>query len=166
MSIVLYILAGLFALILVFLIIGLLLPQQRTETRQSTFKASPQAVYEAVTDNVNYHYRTDLKEIIILESDGNIELWDEIDKRGNRIRFRTTLKQPYTRYEFDIVEGNAFTGHWIGEMEETKTGGTLFTATEIIRIRNPFIRLMSYLFMDIGKFMESYQDDLRKRLGE
>ena len=102
---------------------------------------------------------------LIEENDG-IEVWDEIAKNGSVIRFRTANKQPYSLYEFDIIRGNGFTGHWKGELKSTSTGGTHFTSTETIRIKNPFIKLLSYLFFDLEKFMHTYQNDLRVKLSE
>lgn len=161
-----YILVATLGIILIVLIIGLLLPSERTESRQTEFKADPKTVYNVITNNQDFSYRSDLKDLIIVEKEGDIELWDEVAKNGNTIRFRTAKKEPYTRYEFEIVEAGGFTGYWIGELKETTDGGTLFTATEIIRIKNPFMKALSYLFFDVGKFMETYQEDLRKKLNE
>jgi len=164
MSIILYFLGALIILILLIIVTGLILPDERTETRSSEFDVPPQLVYSVITNNGDYAYRSDLKEIVILENNGDIEVWEEIAKNGNIIRFKTAIKEPFSRYEFDIIKANGFTGHWIGILEETPTGGTLFTATEIVRIKNPVVKVLSYLFFDIGKFMETYQEDLKGKL--
>ncbi len=159
-----YILLGLAILILIILVIGLLLPQERSATLSTQYKASPEEVYKALINNEDYGYRTDLAEIVILEKNGDFEVWDEISTTGNRIRFRTTLKDPYSRYEFDIIEANGFTGRWAAQLSEDGNGGTLYTSTETVRIRNPFIKVMSYLFMDLTKFMHTFQEDLRRKV--
>jgi hypothetical protein len=164
MNTFLYILAVVAGIILLILIIGICLPCERMESRQTIYNYPPEVVYNIITNNNDFAYRSDLKDLVIIDKKGEIEVWDEIAENGNKIRFKTTKKEPYSRYEFDIVEGSGFTGYWIGEFEPTKDGGTLFKSTEIIKITNPFIKIMSYLFFDIGKFMETYQEDVRKKL--
>ena len=147
-------------------IVGLLLPNERTATSECYYNASPEKVYNALTNNVDCGYRSDLDKVVIIEENDGIEVWDEIAKNGSVIRFRTANKQPYSLYEFDIIRGNGFTGHWKGELKLTSTGGTHFTSTETIRIKNPFVKLLSYLFFDLEKFMHTYQNDLRVKLSE
>ncbi len=47
---------------------------------------------------------------------------------------------------------------------QVKYGKTPFTATEYIKMKNPILRTLSYIFFDIGKFMEVYQKDLAKKI--
>lgn len=68
-------------------------------------------------------------------------------------------------YSFDM-EAQLFTGFRNGEFEADGKGGTIFTATEYICIKNPVIKILSYLFFNIGKLMDSYQDDLRRKINE
>jgi len=165
MGFLVYLLVGVLLIILLVGVIGLLLPEERVEKRESVFPATSQQVYEVVIDNKNYHYRSDLKELKIIETDGEYEVWDEISKGGNVIRFKTREKKPYSFYSFDM-EGKLFTGYWAAELHEKADGKTTFTATEYIRMKNSFLKVLSYLFFDIGKFMEIYQDDLRRKLKE
>ncbi|MDH6533879.1 hypothetical protein D0T51_02600 [Parabacteroides sp. 52] len=165
MSLLLYLFFGLFSLVLCIGLIGLLLPRERVVTRQSRFSSCPEKVYKLVTNNEEYAYRSDVQEVRILERKGDFEVWEEVALRGNVMLFRTKEKIPYTFYSLSM-EGNLFTGYWTATFKETEEGGTLFTATEYIRIKNPYLKVLSYPFFDIGKFMESYQDDLRSQLGE
>lgn len=163
MNILLYILIGIVVLTLVIYIIGALLPLERVETRQSRYSAPPEVVYNVVTNNGDYAYRSNLKEIIIIDKDQDFEVWDEVAKDGSVIRFKTKEKTPYTFYSFDM-ESKLFTGYWTAEFHKTEDGGTLFIASEHIRMKNPLLKILSYLFFDIGKFMETYQNDLGKKL--
>lgn len=166
MTTFIYILTAAAGIIALIFIAGLILPDERVCSRQCHYAVSPEKVYNVLTNNADYAHRSDLKEIIILESKDGIEVWDEIAKNGSVIRFKTANKQPYSLYEFDIIKGNGFTGHWKGELKETSEGGTIFTSTETIRMKNPFLKVLSYLFFDIGEFMENYQIDLGKKLME
>lgn len=144
---------------------GMILPAERKGVQQCNFNASPEKVFKVITNNADYAYRSDVREIVIQQDEDGKEVWDEISKSGAVIRFKTIRKEPYSLYEFEMT-GNGFTGVWTGKLSETGTGGTLYTSTETIRIRNPFMRILSYLFFNIDKFMQTYQNDLRVKLNE
>jgi len=163
MVILLYILIGVIAVIILIGLIGLLLPRERVVTRQTIFPAPPEKVYNVVINNEDFWYRRDVKEVRILEQNGDYEVWEETAYKGNVMLFRTREKKPYSFYSFDM-EGNLFTGYWTAEFSPTNDGTTLFIATEHIRIQNPFLKTLSYPLFNIGKFMENYQEDLKIRL--
>lgn len=150
-------------MILAIFIIGLILPKERIVSRQSVFNASPEVLYKVVTNNDDWTYRSGLKDLKIIERRGEIEIWDEIAENGNVIRFKTKDKIPYSFYSFDM-DSKIFSGYWAAEFREIGKVKTLFIATEYIRMKNPFIKTLSYLFFDIGKLMEAYQRDLTSRL--
>lgn len=162
----LYLVIVIFSLILIALIIGLLLPKERSEQRKIKYKTSTETVYETVVNNSDFRYRSDLKDLIIIDNNADFQTWKEFSRNGQSITFRTTKKEPYSRYEFEIIEGNGITGYWVGEFNKTEAGGTEFISTEHIVIENPIIRLLSYMFFDLGKFMDNYQKDLAKKLKE
>jgi len=163
MSAVFYVIIVLVGIASLSFIIGLILPKERCVTRQSMFDVSPEELFKVVTNNDDWKYRSDLESLNIIDRKGDIEVWEETGKGGNVIRFTTREKVPYSLYSFDM-ESKMFSGYWTAEFEEADTGKTLFTATEYIRIRNPFIKSLSYLFFDIGKLMETYQTDLGNKL--
>lgn len=165
LTIVLYLISGIVSLILLIGIIGLLLPKERKVTRQTVFRACPETVYKVVTNNEDFTYRNGIKEIRILRREEDLEEWEEIGYNGTVIFFRTREKRPFTYYSFDM-KNDLFTGYWSARFEETPDKGTLFTATEHIRIKNPYLKVFSYPFFKIGKSMENYQDDLRAKLKE
>lgn len=162
MKIILYILLAIIVVVLLIVVIGLILPKTRTLTKQTIYNASVEKVYNMVTNNVDWKYRTSLDDLVIVETNGDIEVWDEITG-GNIIRFKTCEKKPYSFYSFDM-EGKLFKGYWFAEFKSADNGGTLFIATESIEYKNPFIRTLAYLFMDLDKFMEAYQQELRIKI--
>lgn len=143
-------------------VVGMLLPKQRVATRQSIFNVSAKQLFDIVVDNENWQYRSDLKELNIIERKDSVEIWEEVSLDGNVIRFKTKEKRPYSYYSFDM-ESSVMKGYWLGEFKEINKTQTLFTATEFIEMKNPFLKVLSYLFFDIGKFMETYQKDLQKK---
>ena len=163
MEIVLYIFCGVIFLLFLIFIIGFALPKERIVTRSSVFEVSQVVLYQIVTDNTDWQYRTDLKDLVIIERNGEIETWNEIAKNGAVIKFNTKEKVPFSLYSF-TMESNLFSGYWTADFKENDGGGTLLTATEYVRMKNPFIRTLSYLFFNLGSFMEMYQIDLQKKV--
>lgn len=154
---------GIVVITILIFIIGLLLPKERVVIRKGDFNVSPEVLYGIVTNNEDWKYRRSLKDLIIHEDNDGMEIWDEISHDGTVIRFRTREKRSFVFYSFDM-EAKLFTGYWTGEFASDGNGGTLFTATEYISIKNPFIKTLSYLFFDIGRLMDEYQEDLRNKI--
>lgn len=163
MKFLLYVLIIVTGIVLILLIIGSFLPKERIESRQYIFKATPEIIYTTITDNKNWNYRSDLKNLEIIEINGNIEIWNEISKDGTIIQFKTREKKPYSFYSFDM-KSKIMTGYWTAELDSIDNGETILTITEYVLIKNPFIKVLSYLFFDIGQYMELYQKDLKIRL--
>ncbi len=128
----------------------------------ATFNANVSTVWDVVTNNEKYSWRSDLSKIEILD-DGNKFI--EYTKDGFTTYFTITTKQEYERYEFDL-ENNNMKGHWIGIFTTTENGGTKIDFTEEIHIKNPLMEILSYIFMNLRKIQETYIMDLKKELGE
>ena len=85
-SIFTYIFIVIAGIILLVFIAGLLLPDERTATSECFYNASPGKVYNALINNADYGYRSDLEEIVIVEEKDGIEVWDEIaDRKSTRL---------------------------------------------------------------------------------
>lgn len=160
---ILYIAGGVIAIIILIYVIGLLLPTERVISKKGSFPIPPEILYEIVTNNHDWQYRRSLKDLTILESKNEMEIWEETTHDGTVIRFQTLKKLPSSFYSFNM-ETALFTGYWTGEFETDQQNGTLFTTTEYIRIKNPFIKTLSYLFFDIDKLMEEYLEDLQIKI--
>lgn len=163
MNLILYSIGIIICISTIIWIIGLLLPKQRIKTNKSIYNGSPKEVFDIVTDNHNWQYRSDLKELKITEKIYDNESWFEISKDNNIIHFKTREKIPYSYYSFEM-ESKIMTGYWEANFQETDDNKTLFIATEYIEMKNPFLKVLSYLFFDIDKYMKRYQDDLRTEI--
>ncbi len=134
----------------------------RNSNITAVFHTDIQTVWNLVTDNENYSWRSDLSKIEIMD-DG--ERFIEHTKEGYQTFFHITVKEPYSRYEFDMENKN-FSGHWVGILTALENGGTKIDFTEELSIKNPVIEILSYLFMNLKKIQERYVSDLRKALNE
>ncbi|PDP80277.1 polyketide cyclase [Porphyromonas gingivalis] len=120
------------------------------------------AVFAIVTNNQEWHYRSSLDDLEIIRTQGDIEEWEET-ANGVTIRFKTLEKRPHSFYSFEM-DSKMFTGKWQATFEPMEGGKTLFTATEKIEYKNLFYRLVGYVFMDLNKFMTTYQEELTARI--
>ena len=136
--------------------------KMRKSTITAAFQADIKTVWNFVTDNENYLWRSDLSKIEVI---GNGNTFIEHTKEGYQTQFHITAKEPYSRYEFDMENKN-FSGHWIGIFTALENGGTKICFAEELNIKNPAMEILSYLFMNLKKIQEQYVNDLRKALNE
>ena len=162
MKVMMYILLGVIFLLLIILIIGLFLPKTRILKKETVYNAPIETVYNIVTNNQDWKYRKSLDDLRIIETDDNVEIWEEVSG-GIVIRFTTKEKRPFTFYSFEM-DSKLFKGNWFAEFESVESEKTRFTATESIEYKNPFIRTIGYAFMNLDKYMETYQNELRDKI--
>ena len=162
MKFMIYILSGVIFLLLVVLIIGLFLPKTRVLKKETIYNAPIETVYNTVTNNQDWKYRKSLDNLKIIETNNDIETWEEVSE-GNVILFKTKEKRPFTFYSFEM-NSKLFKGSWFAEFKSVENGKTRFTATESIEYKNLFIRVIGYAFMNLDKYMEAYQNELREKV--
>ena len=131
----------------------------KKSTITATFKADIKKVWEVVTNNNNYEWRSDLSKIDV-SVDGNS--FTEYTKDNFPTKFTITLKKPYERYEFDMTNKN-MSGHWIGVFSPVNDG-TQIEFTEEVSVNNPIMNLFVGLFLKKQQLL--YIADLKKELGE
>lgn len=142
-----------------------LAPPEQTQTLQTVFQAPPETVFAVVSNNRDWRYRTSLDDLRILETDDRgWEIWEE-RSQGRTIRFTTQAKEPPSFYAF-TMQGEGFSGHWQARFEPLPGGGTRFTATEHIVFEGALMSLMGWCCMDLAGYMRTYQEDVRRKLGE
>ncbi len=124
------------------------------------FKSDVEKVWDVVTDNRNYSWRSDLSKIVC-EEDG--KSFTEYAENGFPTLFTITYKEPFERYEFNMENKN-MTGHWTGIFSETTEGGTQIDFTEELEIGNPIMKLLAGIYLK--KQQNTYVKDLRRTLGE
>lgn len=125
----------------------------------ANFCSPIETVWNVVTDNTTYAWRSDVARIEVSD-DGNSFV--EFTKDEFKTQFTITMKKPYERYEFDMKNKN-INGHWIGIFSKDGSG-TKIEFTEEVEVANPIMNLFvkSYL----KKQQVTYVADLKKSLGE
>lgn len=160
MKILSLILIAIIVFLLLLLIIGLLLPQKRFAKETVTFPFDIKNVWDIITNNEDYAWRSDLSKIEIL-NDGNS--WVEYNTNGSSINFSILKKDYLKEYNFSM-ENNIFTGQFSSTYKKDIDGNTVVEFVESISIKNPIIRSLSYLFFNIKKFQNIYINDLKKKI--
>ena len=131
----------------------------KKSTITATFKSDIKKVWEVVTNNNNYEWRSDLSKIDV-SVDGNY--FTEYTKDNFPTKFMITLKKPYERYEFDMTNKN-MNGYWIGIFSPINEG-TEIEFTEEVSVNNIIMNLF------VGSYLKKQQSlyiaDLKKELGE
>lgn len=137
-----------------------------TKTRNSTitafFDSDIESVWNVVTNNKSYKWRSDLDRVEIL-NDGNEFI--EYNKNGFAIHFYITKKEKHKLYEFDM-ESDYFSGSWSGYFVTIENGGTQIVFKEMITYNTFRTKFLSYLFVNLKKVQKIYVCDLKKELGE
>ncbi len=144
---------------------GLSLPQEKTYTKEFTFRSPVENVWNIVNDLPGQvKWRTDVKEIKIISN--SPEVWIEYPKQGPEIKFRTKTKEKGKLWEMEIIENPSLSGNWIGTFDPTADGGTIVKFIEKPSIINPFMRVFAHLIIDMDNAMELYLENLANALGE
>ncbi|MCB2340426.1 SRPBCC family protein [Clostridium estertheticum] len=124
-----------------------------------TLKEDIKTVWKIVTSLENYAWRSDLREIQVLEAG---KKFIEYAKEGYATTFTITTFEPMKRYEFDM-DNNNMCGHWTGLFSKTDNK-TEINFTENITpkkwIMKPFVGIY------LKKQQAAYILDLRKAMEE
>ena len=88
-----------------------------TANIKMSFDTSIERIWNTVTSNTDYSWRSDIDKI---ETAGSGSHFTEYTKSGFATNFTVTAFEPYKRYEFDMENENMY-GHWTGVF--TETGG-------------------------------------------
>ena len=124
------------------------------------FKSDIQKVWDIVTDNTQYAWRSDIGKVEV--SDDGQTFIEYTKKGGFPTTFTITLKNTGERYEFDMQNQN-MSGHWTGVFSSIDDG-TKIDFTEELNVKNPIMNLFAGAYL--GKQQATYINDLRKALGE
>ena len=128
----------------------------KSSTATAQFPYDCETVWNIVTDNMNYAWRSDLSRIAVIDENR----FDEYTKEGFVTHFCITAKVPYREYRFSMENKN-MQGHWSGIFEDCD-GNTKITFTEEVQVNNPVMNLFVKGYLK--KQQAAYIADLREAL--
>ena len=120
------------------------------------FPRPVERVWQVVTDLMNTAWRSDLKQVEMLDEAHFVEH----TKSGYATNFTVTACEPLRRWAFTMENGN-MSGSWEGIFQAAE-GGTRLTCTETVNAGHWWMRpfVPGYL----KRQQKLYLDDLRKEL--
>jgi len=128
-------------------------------TRTDFIDAPIALVYSIVTDNRNFQWREEVKNIELLEN-GFIEYY----KAGGHTLFNNIRKIENEYYAF-TMQHRLFFGEWEGRFESYK-GGTKICFQEKIHIKNFFLRFIAPFFWNLKRVQQNYIIALKVKVYE
>lgn len=164
---ILFIVAGLVALILVLVITGMLLPRTHVATSSIEVAKPPAEVWAVIRDLGQVpDFWPDIKSSQRMPDREGRETWSQTMKNGFVIPLEIDEDRPPHRLVSRIaIEGKApFGGTWIYEVIESAAGSRV-RLTEDGFVDNPFFRVVSKV-MGHHSTLDSYLRALGKRFGE
>src|SRR5438046_1374285 len=136
MTIALYIVGGLAALIALVVIIGMSLPQSHKATKTLRLKQPPYAVWATITDYAAQpQWRSEVKKIERMPDSNGHEVWKEYSSAGE-MPLETIEATAPKRLVLKIGPGLPFGGTWTYEVAPDGTGSRL-KITEDGEVYNP-----------------------------
>ena len=135
--------------------------KSRISTATEVLNSRIEDVWNTITDNENWQWRSDLQNLEIF----NDKEFIEYGKGGMEIHFTITKKEEYKVYAF-TMNSKHFSGEWIGNFEKLPDGRTKITFTESIAYKKLLLKIFASLFINLKAIQDVYMHDLKKKLGE
>jgi len=153
------------ALIVLVVLAGLTLPKSHRASRTRTFPAPPEAVFAVVSDFIKYpEWRRDVRAMVV-DGQGGVGTVVHEDGSNGSIPFRVEVFEPPSRLVMRIADPELpFGGTWTYELRASGTG-TELTLTEDGEVSNPIFRVMQKLFFSPYETIDTFLENLEKRLG-
>lgn len=121
------------------------------------FLCDIEKLWDIITDNTKYYWRSDLSKIEIVDDKHFIEY----AKNNYPTYFTITSKISFKEYKFDIENTN-IKGKWTGIFIKSDNGKVLLDFTEEIETNNIIMKLLVKPYLKRGQ--KRYMKDLEKRI--
>ncbi len=165
-KIVLLILLVFLSVALIATAIGFALPAKHVARTKTTFKASPEQVWAALTDIEDFpSWRSDVKTVSLSPESTGKPKWVE-DGSNGKISFEHVEAVRPSLLRVRLTDDSLpFGGTWTYALAPSGSG-TELTITEDGIVRNPLFRFMSRYVFGHYATQETYLRDLAKKLNE
>ncbi|MDE5604075.1 MAG: polyketide cyclase [Eubacterium sp.] len=128
-------------------------------TIKKEFNCDKEKLWNIITDNSNYFWRSDLSKIEIADDKHFIEY----AKNNYPTYFEITKKEKLKEYKFDIENTN-MKGSWTGLFKELPNGTIELTFIEEIEVNNSVMKLLAkpYLKKQQKRYVRDLENELKK----
>lgn len=125
---------------------------------EAKFESPLNLVWSVVTNNNDISWRSDLRDLVIIDEYNFIE----INRKGYEVHFLITQRIEPTYYEFEIKSKNS-SGTWKGYFSD-ESGVTTIKFVENIDAPKAIMRLLLKPYLK--KHQRTYIRDLKRKLSE
>lgn len=123
------------------------------------FSCERNKLWDIITDNSNYVWRSDLSKIEIIDDTHFVEY----TKNNFPTYFTITSKEKLKEYKFDLENTN-LKGKWIGIFKELPNGNIELDFTEEIEVNNFIMKIFAKSYLKSQQ--KRYMRDLERALNE
>ena len=123
------------------------------------FSCDRNKLWDIITDNSNYEWRSDLSKIEIIDDTHFVEY----TKNNFPTYFTITSKEKLKEYKFDLKNAN-LKGKWIGIFKELPNGNIELDFTEEIEVNSFIMKLLAKSYLKSQQ--KRYMRDLERALNE
>ena len=123
------------------------------------FSCDRNKMWDIITDNSNYVWRSDLSKIEIIDDTHFVEY----TKNNFPTYFTITSKEKLKEYKFDLENTN-LKGKWIGIFKELPNGNIELDFTEEIEVNNFIMKIFAKSYLKSQQ--KRYMRDLERALNE
>ena len=123
------------------------------------FSCERNKLWDIITDNSNYEWRSDLSKIEIIDDTHFVEY----TKNNFPTYFTITSKEKLKEYKFDLENTN-LKGKWIGIFKELPNGNIELDFTEEIEVNNFIMKIFAKSYLKSQQ--KRYMRDLERALNE
>lgn len=123
------------------------------------FNCDKNKLWNIITDNANFTWRSDLSKIEIIDNTHFVEY----TKNNFPTYFTIISKEKLKKYEFDL-ENNNLKGKWMGIFKKLPNGNIELDFTEEIEVNNFIMKIFakSYLKSQQKRYMKDLEKELNK----
>lgn len=128
---------------------------------KKTFSCNIEIIWNIITDNKNYLWRSDLSKIEIIDDTHFIEY----DKNNFATNFTITSKKKFEEYKFNMKNKN-FIGSWIGKFKVLNDNLVELYFIEEIEVNSIIMKLFvkKYLKKQQIKYMNDLEKEIKRRI--
>jgi len=123
------------------------------------FNCSIEKIWNVITNNNDYLWRSDLKKIEIVDESHFIEY----DKNNYPTYFKITSKKRLKEYKFELENTNIF-GTWIGTLKENENGVVILDCTYEVTAKSKLKKIVIKPYLKISQ--QRYMKDLERKVYE
>jgi hypothetical protein len=137
---------------------GSALPEEMITIRGAQYKAPVEKVWEVVTDYQSMSKWNDniVSVTPVPDPETQDTLWDMEDGDGKHMMLKVVASEDLKRHRVDIIKNDMpFLGSWVFEFTPNE-GGTWLKLEEHSRIKNPFLRFLTYYVLGSDYGVDAY----------